>query len=82
MFLWIGLGAVAGWAAGRHLAIGGLGICLSTVMLVPLVSFAVLARFDVDVVVADVLFAVSVQVAYLLTQLPRGAVIGRWLGTA
>jgi hypothetical protein len=88
MILWISLGAVAGWVAARRLAVGGLGICLSTTTLLPLMLFLVLARVDFGVVVAYLLFAASVQITYFLSHLVgdaradgRAAMRGR-LGTA
>jgi hypothetical protein len=69
MILWIALGAAAGWLAARHLAVGGLGICLSTATLLLLFLFLVLTRIDTGVVVSCLLFAGSVQVAYFFSHL-------------
>ncbi|TBW39973.1 hypothetical protein EYW49_04695 [Siculibacillus lacustris] len=71
MLLWIGLGAVAGWLCARHLAVGGLGLCLMSTTVLPLATFLVTNRFDLTILVAHLLFSAAVQVAYFLTNLSR-----------
>ena len=69
MIVWAMAGLIVGWLSSTRLRVDGLGVFLLSTIVLPLVVFAVVRRFDLDVLFGYAVFWVAVQGAYLLSNL-------------
>jgi hypothetical protein len=69
MIVWAMGGLIVGWILSTRLRVDSLGVFLLSSVVLPLVVFAVVRRFDIDVVWGYAAFWVAVQGSYLLANL-------------